>query len=169
MKNSITFNIKKNKLTQKPKRAFYTYALIDASRLRKLLMNKSQFSLNPSEPGLADFQPFKNAIFYIGKGSNNRKLIHLINAKKVFSSLKHLRKIDNNLSKIVSIWKCKQGVIILQLGCAATVYEALSPRRTYSMLANRCHHRLVLAQEGVGGPVLEYHGKTWQGRGCGPG
>ena len=43
------------------------------------------------------------------------------------------------------------------------------PRRTYSKLANRCHHRLVLAQEGVGGPVFEYHGRTWQGRGCGPG
>ena len=97
MKNSIKFNIKKNKLTQKPKRAFYTYALIDASRLRKLLMNKSQFSLNPSEPGLADFQPFKNAIFYIGKGSNNRKLIHLINAKKVFSSI-------NTLGKLIIIY-----------------------------------------------------------------
>ena len=39
-------------------------------------------------------------------------------------------------------------------------------RRTYSKLAKRCHHRLVLAQEGEGGPVFEYHGRTQQGRGC---
>ena len=39
-------------------------------------------------------------------------------------------------------------------------------RRTYSKLANRCHHRLVLAQEGVGGPVLSTMAELGKGRGA---
>ena len=52
--------------------------------------------------------------------------------KSFLSGLKQLRKINYYLSKIVSIWKCNQGVIIFQLDCAATVYEALS--REFAMI-----------------------------------
>ena len=132
MRNSIKMQIETEVLPPKPTRAFHSYVLVDASKLQKLLKNKSQFSLNPSEPGLADFQLFKTSVFYIGKGTKNRKLNHLVKAKKVFVGSKILGNNDKNLSKIVSLWKRKQGVIILQLDCAATEYEAFS--REFAMI-----------------------------------
>ena len=132
MKSSIKCKIQQKELKEAPKRAFYSYALIDSSKLSKMLKRKQTFSLIPEEPGLADFSIFKSAIFYIGKGINARKLLHLTQAKKFFMGIITPGKNKDKLSKIVSLWKNNQGVTILQLDCNATNYEALT--REYAMI-----------------------------------
>ena len=146
MKGSITRDIQNGRMKAEPKRAFYSYALVDSYKLSSLLKRKQTFSLLPDEPGFADFELFKSAIFYIGKGTNGRKLVHLTQAKMRYLGIKVRGKNTNRLDKIVSLWENNRGVTILQLDCDATSREALS--REYAMIAAIGLNQLSNVQQG---------------------
>ena len=132
MKGSINLEIDAGRLRAEPKRAFYSYVLIDSYKLSSLLNRKQTFSLLPDEPAFTDFEIFKSAIFYIGKGTNGRKLLHLTKAKMQYLGLK-VKGNTTRLAKIVSLWGKNRGVTILQLECDATSREALS--REFAMIS----------------------------------
>ena len=146
MKGSITREIQIGRTKAEPKRAFYSYALVDSHKLSSLLKRKQTFSLVPDEPGFAEFELFKSTIFYIGKGTNGRKLVHLTQAKMRYLGVKVRGKNTSRLDKIVSLWKNSRGVTILQLDCDATSREAFC--REYAMISAIGLHQLNNVQQG---------------------
>ena len=126
MKNSITNLIKLGNLKKAPKKAYYTYLLIDIDKFQK---NRSTFdtkSLIPYEPNIRDFILFKSCIFYVGKGIALRKHSHLTMAKMHYCGILSKRKIELRISRISSLWKQNKGVTMIQLDCDATSYEAFT-------------------------------------------
>ena len=82
---------------------FYTYLILDANLLYKLIKRfdtNGLCNLIPKEITMEDQDLFRKLILYIGKGCNDRKFMHLIEAK---------------LSKIAGIWESENGVVLLQI------------------------------------------------------
>jgi hypothetical protein len=124
MKESIGMHIYNNFLKNCPKKAFYTYLLIDISKFNDLRQKFSRSSLIPIEPNLKDFLLFKTCIFYVGKGIFNRKHQHLVLAKKLFDGMLKMKYVQLKVSKIENLWKQNKGISLVQLDCDATSYEA---------------------------------------------
>ena len=126
MKCSIKKQILSRKLKAAPKKAYYTYLLLDNEKFQSARSKININSLLPSEANIKDFIAFKNSIFYVGKGIFNRKHQHLTLAKKLYCGVLPLKKVQLKISKIASLWKRNRGVTLIQLDCDATTYEALT-------------------------------------------
>ena len=126
MKISIQTQISAKKLKNIPKKAYYTYLLVDNDKYQKLRSKIDGKSLLPIEPNIRDFLAFKSSIFYVGKGIFNRKHQHLTLAKKLFCGILPLKKVQLKVSRIAALWKQNKGVSLIQLECDATSYEAFT-------------------------------------------
>ena len=126
MKTSIRQCILKKRLKNCPKKAYYTYLLIDDSKFQSSRSKLNVNSLIPFEPNLQDFLKFKSSIFYVGKGIFNRKHQHLVLAKQLYCGTLPNKKVQLKLSKIASLWEQNKGISLIQLDCDATTYEALT-------------------------------------------
>ena len=124
MKNSIKNKILKGLLPEAPKKAYYTYLLIDIEKFRKNASFILNNSLVPREPTLKQYLFYKNSIFYVGKGINNRKHQHPTKAKKLICGTLPLKQVELKVSKIASLWKKGKSVVLVQLDSTATSYEA---------------------------------------------
>ena len=99
----------------------YNYLLTDGTELSNLLDNYRNSYINEPEIRNEDFEKFKNLLFYVGKGANNRKFSHFT-AKKMSRKLKEINK----------IWAKGHGITVLQLFSETNDYVALS--REYSII-----------------------------------
>ena len=97
----------------------YTYLLMDGTLLSNLLKRYENFSLQ--EIRNEDFEFFKIIIFYVGKGTNNRKFSH-------FSD----KTISKKQKKMEKIFENNHGVTVLQLFTETNDYIALS--REYALI-----------------------------------
>jgi len=114
---------------KKTSKSFYNYVLLDP-----YVLQRTNFSGNNLRTGLLQnsekFHAFLKAIFYVGKGSANRPLQHLVEAKERWMTKARRRLPDNSkLDKVVSIWEKGQGVFVLSLfhhsaELEANAYEA---------------------------------------------
>ena len=126
MKNSINRQILSGKLKTAPKKAYYTYLLIDIEKLKSEMEITNNKNLLPTAPTFKQFLIFKKCIFYVGKGLNNRKHQHLTKAKKLLCGILPLKSVELKVSKIAALWRQNKGVTLIQLECDATTYEAFT-------------------------------------------
>ena len=126
MKTSIESQVSAKKLKNIPKKAYYTYLLIDNTKYRKTSSKLDGKSLLPIEPNIKNFLAFKASIFYVGKGISNRKHQHLTLAKKLYCGILPLKKVQLKVARIAALWKQNKGVTLIQLECDATSYEAFT-------------------------------------------
>ena len=123
--NSISHLQLKGKLKQMPNK-FYNYILVDADLLYKLLNSFDTNKVNFQSISSKDLADFKQAIIYIGKGVNDRKYSHLIEALSLIEGRMNIKKVNAKYTKIVNIWNKKSGVIILHLFSDSNHYISLS-------------------------------------------
>ena len=126
MKLAIQNQISANKLKNCPKKAFYTYLLIDNSKFQQFRSKLKKACLLPTEANIRDFLAFKSSIFYVGKGLFGRKHQHLTLAKKLYCGILPIKKVQLKVSKIAALWRQNKGVTLIQLDCDATSYEAFT-------------------------------------------
>lgn len=129
-KLEISINqLKKEKLLKaKSTKKYYNYIIMDAFSLYKILERfdtDELCGLGYKEITTKDVDDFKDTIVYIGKGCNNRKMMHMFEAKSVFEGKMDLRKINSKLTKIAKIWENGKGVIILQIFSDSDHYISL--------------------------------------------
>ena len=124
MKSSIKKQIAKGSIKAAPKKAYYTYLLVDVEKFKSMANLIENNNLIPNEPSLENFLIFLKSIFYVGKGISNRKHQHLTKAKKLFCGILPLKSVELKVSKIAALWKRNKGVALIQLDCDATSYEA---------------------------------------------
>ena len=101
---------------------------MDAFSLYKLLERfdtDDVCGLGLKEVTKQDVDEFKDTIVYIGKGCNDRKMMHMFEAKSVFEGKINLKKISAKLTKIARIWENGKGVIILQIFSESDHYISL--------------------------------------------
>ena len=117
--DSIEKHIDQNLLKAIPKQNFYNYLLIDSEKLYNLIDRLEAKNHNIDK---IDVNNFKTTVIYIGKGSDNRKMFHLTEAKY------HLDYdvITNKKSKqIIKVWRNGNGIVILQIYSDSNHYVAL--------------------------------------------
>ena len=108
---------------------------MDANLLYKFLKRfdtDGLCDLMPKEITVEDLDTFRKLILYIGKGCNNRKFMHLIEAMAVFDRKMPLKKISAKLSKIARLWEAGNGVVLLQIFNDSDQY--MSPCRENAMI-----------------------------------
>ena len=110
----------------------YNYIILDGTKLNKILDNYNQSDLMPVSINNNDFLGFRALCDYVGKGTNDRKLQHLILGKQILMKQMVLEKISAKFSKITQIWEKGHGIVILHLFSETNHYEAMS--REYSMI-----------------------------------
>ena len=119
VRSSESINSIKLKNALKPRgNKFYTYLILDANLLYKLIKRfdtNGLCNLIPKEITMEDQDLFRKLILYIGKGCNDRKFMHLIEALAVLDGKMPLKKISAKLSKIAGIWETENGVVLLQI------------------------------------------------------
>ena len=81
MKSSIKTYIRQILLKNAPRKASYTYLIIDIEIFKENAKIIEKCSLILLEPSLKQFLAFKVSIIYVGKSTNNRKYQHHIKAK----------------------------------------------------------------------------------------
>jgi hypothetical protein len=123
---SLRKSIKMGKLCtpSKSKRAFYNYMLLDANKFISLMSKYSGLTLGEQDTNFNDFKLFKSCIFYVGKGTCNRKNVHLMNGKKFIVGKSKKPEIKGQVEEIVNCWKHNGSIMIVQIEGDATTYEA---------------------------------------------
>ena len=125
----LTNSIKKlisNKQLKPKGNKYYCYLILDANLLYKLLDSFDTNSICIRDISLEDLYLFKQAIIYIGKGCNNRKTLHMLNAKTLFEKNTSWNIMQGKFRRIVNIWKGGDGVIAFQIFSDSDHYVALS-------------------------------------------
>ena len=106
---------------------YYTYGLLDGRRLYNLIKSIEQ-SMRSGRIVInrGILQEFSECFIYIGKGTRNRKISHLMEVENYLLG-KHI-KIDNKIKavRILKCWARGHGVSLIQLGFDTNNYEALS-------------------------------------------
>ena len=106
------------------RRSFYNYLLINGCKLSSLLARCSGLTLAENEENFDDFKLFKNSIFYIGKGVNSRKEVHLKQAKRFFLGLTPLSEVNEQVAAISNCWENGGSLILVQFGNESNSFEA---------------------------------------------
>ena len=110
----------------------YNYLIMDGTKLFRILNNYNHHDLISKTITNEDFEHFKRSCIYAGKGTNDRKMSHLIFGKQILLKELVLRKINAKFSKITQIWERNDGIVILHLFTETNHYEAMS--REYAMI-----------------------------------
>ena len=96
----------------------YNYLLIDSGKLADLI-DKLEAKETIDEK---DVEAFKTVIIYIGKGSKNRKMFHITDAK---FRMDFDQEINSKSRCIINIWKRGNGILVLQLYSESNHYVSL--------------------------------------------
>jgi hypothetical protein len=116
---SIENHVENNLLKTKPKHKYYNYLLIDSGKLFNLIdsLEAKEYKIDQK-----DVDEFKTTLIYIGKGSNNRKMFHMTDAKYHLEfGMETTKKCDN----IIQVWQKGNGIIVLQINSESNHYVAL--------------------------------------------
>ena len=121
LRNSINSKILKRNFTCLKNPNYYTYALLNGDRLMSLIRNISIINHKDLK---RIFDKFLWCIFYIGKGTRNRKISHL----QHLGFLSRYGRKPNQLKarKILETWNRGEKVAIIQLCTDTNHFEALS-------------------------------------------
>ena len=111
--------MKKNKLKTKSNLNNYNYLLIDSGKLFNLI---DRLEAKGQSIDQKDVEFFKTTIIYIGKGSNNRKMFHMTDAKY---RMEFNMETNSKSRSIINIWQSGNGIIVLQLYSESNHYVAL--------------------------------------------
>ena len=82
--------------------SYFTYTLLRGDFYREIVDIVRERG-NLGSVGAQNFGKFKQAIFYVGKGSTNRVTSHLLLAKRVMKFRRSTR--DPKTLKIIDLWK----------------------------------------------------------------
>ena len=118
-------DLKKENILQNKPLLFYNYLICDAKLLYKLLEKFDTHSLLIKDISCQDMIEFKNAIIYVGKGVNDRKSSHLFQGLELFEGKMELNKINAKYSKITSVWRKGNGIVLLQVYSDSDHYVSL--------------------------------------------
>ena len=99
---------------------------MDGTLLYKILENYNGNDLLSTSISNEDFCKYKNLCDYVGKGTNDRKLQHLVLGKQILLQKLAMKKISAKLSKITQIWEKGHGIVVMHLFTETNHYEALS-------------------------------------------
>ena len=91
-----------NKQLKSKGNKYYCYLILDANHLYKLLDSFDTNSICIRDISLEDLTLFKQAIIYIGKGCNNRKTLHMLNAKTLLERNNNWNVMEGKFRRIVS-------------------------------------------------------------------
>ena len=111
LKTSINSKILRNNFSCLKNPNYYTYILVNGSKLLSLLRNITNIDHRVLK-GI--FRKFLKCIFYVGKGTRNRKVTHLQNLQtlSIFG-----RKVNRmKARKILDVWRTGDAVTILNIG-----------------------------------------------------
>ena len=125
LEKSIENLKRKNILKPKMGRNFYNYLILDGDLLYKIINNFDIESLKIKSIKNEDIEKFKDAIVYVGKGKNNRKDTHLVEAKNLFIGKLPKSKITAKVTKIEKIWKQRKGIVVFQIFSDSDHYMSL--------------------------------------------
>ena len=122
LRASIDDAVRKEQLKVHGSPAYYTCLLMDGLKLNNIIKCYS----NAPNMSIAnkDLDAFIKCCFYVGKGTNDRKLQHAILGKKIFTKQLPFGKISAKFSKIAQLWENGHGITVLQLFNESTHYEA---------------------------------------------
>ena len=132
LRESIKTLIEHKKLERTKNPQCYNYLIMDGAKLYKILERYNSLSLIPATISNKDFEEFKRAILYAGKGTNDRKFSHLIGGKQLLLKQLDFNKICAKFSKITQAWEKGHGVVVLHLFTETNKYEAMS--REYAII-----------------------------------
>ena len=111
--------MRENLLKTKPNH-YYNYLLIDSGKLLNLI-DKLEASRQFIDQKIVE--DFKMTIIYIGKGSKNRKMFHIKDAKH---RMDYDIEYNSKSESIINVWKNGNGIIVLQLFSESNHYVSLS-------------------------------------------
>ena len=99
---------------------------MDGTELNKILENYNGNDLLSTSIKNEDFSKYKSLCEYVGKGTNDKKLQHLLLGKQILLKQLVVKKISAKFSKITQIWEKGHGIVVMHLFTETNHYEALS-------------------------------------------
>ena len=120
---SILDEIYSGRLTKKGSPMNYNYLIMDGTKLFEILNNYKHHDLISKEISNEDFEAFKKTCIYAGKGTNDRKMSHLIFGKQILLKQLNLNKVTAKFSKITQIWERNDALVILHLFTETNIWE----------------------------------------------
>ena len=126
LRKSIKTQIDNFELPKMGNPQFYNYLIINAAKLYAILDKYKPDGLLQPTISNADFERFKRAILYAGKGINARKFSHLVCGKQILLNQLPFNKICAKFSKITQAWENGHGIVVIHLFTETNHYEAHS-------------------------------------------
>ena len=124
LRNSIEEEIKDGRLANCGNPNFYTYVILDAKKLYKILDEYNGEVFTPADVLNEHVDELKENIDYVGKGKATRNFDHAIDCKKLLEGKKTCRKENRKTDKIIDSWENGNGIVILRLSAETTHFEA---------------------------------------------
>ena len=146
LRSSIDRDIVSGLLPRMGNPLHYNYLIMDGTELNRILAKYNRQSLLPAAIDNQDFEDFRQLCDYAGKGTNARKLSHLVFGKQILLKKLALKKISSKFSRITRIWEKNHGIVVLHLFTESNHYEALS--REYALIMSLGLNNLTNAING---------------------
>ena len=124
LRKSIEEEIEDGRLANCGNPNFYTYVILDAKKLYKILDEYSKEVFTPADVLNEHVDELKENIDYVGKGKATRNFDHAIDCKKLIEGKKTCKKENRKSDKIIESWENGNGIVILRLSTETSHFEA---------------------------------------------
>ena len=126
LRKSIEDELSCGYLKRKGNPFHYNYLIIDGTKLYRILDRYTNNDLLQKDISNNDFEEFKGSCDYGGKGTNNRKHLHLVPGKQILLQTFNKKKIPARFIKIAQVWRNGGGLVVLHLFTETNHYEAMA-------------------------------------------